>query len=107
MAQPEAKLITSEQVDMINQPDHVGQEEAKQLMKVTPLRQGDLVYMPRGLVHRGLDGVLAQVITVPGFIPGAEIGVDHHLKAINDRLGLKWPHALPYNKEASLQAIVK
>ena len=63
--------------------------------------------MPRGIVHRGLGGVLAQVISVPGFRPNAEIGVDHHLTAINDRLGLIGDDALPFNAAASLETVVK
>ena len=68
---------------------------------------GDLVYLPRGVMHRGLGGVLAQVITVAGFRPGAEIGVDHHLRAINERLGLAQGEALPYHAAAAVRAVVK
>jgi len=107
MAMPDAKLITSNKLDLITNPDQVTPEQAEDLLQVTPLEVGDLVYLPRGVIHRGLDGVLAQVITVPGFIPGSEVGVDHHLKAINDRLGLSGEEALPYNQEASTQAIIK
>jgi len=75
-------------------------------MQKHALSVGDLVYLPRGVVHRGLGGVLAQVITVPGFIPGAEIGVDHHLRRINEQLELEGPTAIPYNREASRTAII-
>ena len=47
------------------------------------------------------------MITVPGFIPGSEIGVDHHLRAINERLGLRGERALPFNAEASEGPVVK
>lgn len=58
-------------------------------------------------MHRGVEGVLAQVITVPGFIPGSEIGVDHHLRAINERLNLEGDEALPYNEEHSDKAVIR
>jgi hypothetical protein len=107
MVLPDAQLITSEQTDLITHPQSVTQVQAKDLLQSTQLQVGDLVYLPRGVVHRGLGGVLTQVITVPGFIPGSEIGVDHHLREINERLSLEEEAALPYNLEASQQAIVK
>jgi hypothetical protein len=58
-------------------------------------------------MHRGIGGVLAQVITVPGFIPGSEVGVDHHLKAINQRLNLSQNEALPYHVDAANAPIIK
>src|SRR5262249_38866116 len=67
MALPEARVVTSRFVDRILQPDTVTDAEAAGLMESRGLAVGDLVYLPRGLVHRGLGGVLAQVITVPGF----------------------------------------
>lgn len=107
MAMPSAKIITSEQVALINQPEKVSKSQVKGLMQEHTLYVGDLVYLPRGVVHRGVGGVLAQVITVPGFIPGSEIGVDHHLRKINERLGLKGKQALPFNQEASHFAVIK
>jgi len=77
------------------------------LFQRNALQVGDLVYLPRGVIHRGLGNVLAQVITVPGFVPGGEIGVDHHVKKINYRFGLNAQNALPYNKEASEKAVIK
>jgi len=59
------------------------------------------------LIHRGLGGVLAQVITVPGFRPGAEIGVDHHLRAISEKLGLSGDEMIPYHADAATEALVK
>ena len=105
MVQPQARIITSEKTDLIVQPDKVTKELAQHLMQEHALSVGDLVYLPRGVVHRGIGGVLAQVITVPGFIPGSEIGVDHHLRQINDRL--KGEVDLPYNEDASHTVIVK
>lgn len=107
MVQPGARLITSPHVDRIENPEGMSAEEAADLLEVHELRVGDLVYLPRGLMHRGVGGVLAQVITTPGFRPGAEIGVDHHLRAINEQLGLEGEAALPYHEAASQEAVVK
>ena len=107
MAMPDAAIITSEKLDQITHPKSVTSAEAGQLLTKTKLQVGDLVYLPRGVVHRGVDGVLAQVITVPGFIPKSEIGVDHHLLEINERLGLSGKDALPYNEEGSQKAVIK
>ena len=51
--------------------------------------------------------MLAQVITAPGFRPGAEIGIDHHLRAINESLGLEGDDALPYHAAGSEVPIVR
>jgi hypothetical protein len=107
MVQPGGRLITSDSVSAIEHPEQVTAEQAATLLRYTQLQVGDLVYLPRGLMHRGIGGVLAQVITVPGFVPGAEIGVDHHLRAIDDRLGLRGIDALPYNQEASTGPVVR
>ena len=106
MSRAGARLLTSGRVDRIERPDDVMADEARLLLQTTPLHVGDLVYLPRGLVHRGLGGALVQVITVPGFVPGAEIGVDHHLRRISDRLGLS-PDALPYHEPASHAPVVR
>jgi hypothetical protein len=107
MVQPGARLLTSDQVARIEDPEGVSAAEATTLLKSTSLSPGDLVYLPRGTIHRGLGGVLAQIITVPGFRPGAEIGVDHHLQAIAERLGLEGGGLLPYHEAASGRAVVK
>ena len=107
MAQAKAKIITSNQVALIENPNGVTKEQAQELLKTTALKVGDLVYLPRGVMHRGLDGVLAQVITVPGFVPGSEIGVDHHLRVINQRLQLREKEKLPLNEEASHKVVIK
>ena len=107
MVQPDASLITSGRVDKITTPESVTAADVSSLLETHKLAVGDLVYMPRGTAHRGLGGVLAQVISVPGFRPNAEIGVDHQLTAINDRLGLTGDAALPFNAAASLKAVVK
>ena len=107
MSNDEDRLLTSYHAAEIESPETMTAERAGQLFEVHDVRAGDLIYLPRGVIHRGLGGVLAQVITVPGFRPGAEIGVDHHLLAINERLGLEGEDALPYNVEASTEAVVR
>ena len=107
MALPEARIITSNKVESIINPSNITKAQAESLLQTTSLQVGDLIYLPRGTMHRGIGGILAQVITVPGFIPGSEIGVDHHLKAINDHLGLNGVEKLPYNVAASAEAVVK
>ncbi len=107
MSNDEDRLLTSYRAADIESPETMTPELAGRLFDVHDVRAGDLIYLPRGVIHRGLGGVLAQVITVPGFRPGAEIGVDHHLLAINERLGLEGDNALPYNVEASTEAVVR
>ncbi|MEX0769966.1 MAG: hypothetical protein WD035_04480 [Balneolaceae bacterium] len=107
LTQPGAKIITSEKVDQITRPGEVKESDVEGLIEEYELNVGDLVYLPRGVMHRGYNGVVAQVITVPGFIPGSEIGVDHHLRAINERLSLNGDNALPYNEEHSHEAVVR
>lgn len=106
MVQPGARLITSVHPELIESRS-VSAQGAASLLREHELRAGDLVYLPRGVVHRGLDGVLAHVIAIPGFIPGAEIGVDHQLRAINEQLGLSGDDALPYHEAASASAVRK
>jgi len=107
MVQPGAVLHTSAATDRIEDPGSITRDEAGALFEEHPLEVGDLVYLPRGTVHRGSGGVLAQIITAPGFRPGAEIGVDHHIRAINERLALEGDSALPYREASSTTAVVK
>lgn len=107
MVQPGARIIVSHQTGAIVDERGVTRESAAGLLHEYELAVGDLVYLPRGVMHRGVGGVLAQVITTPGFVPGAEIGVDHHLRAIDERLGLEGDDALPYNAEASAGPVVR
>ena len=107
MVEPGAKLIFSEKTEFITRPDVVKKTQVNKLIQEQELEVGDLVYLPRGVVHRGYGGVLAQVITVPGFIPGSEIGVDHHLRAINERFNLSDNEALPYHLESSVEPIIR
>ena len=55
------------------------------------LQPGDLVLIPPGVGHRGLD-VFVNVLTIPGFKPHNEYYIDQH---ILDATG----GASPYNKE--------
>ena len=104
---PSARLYTSDRVAEIERPEQVSADVLDGLVVATPIRTGDLVWVRRGAMHRAVGGVLAHVITVPGFVPGREIGVDHHLRAIDERLGLEGEAALPYHVEASTRAVVK
>lgn len=104
MAAPSARLLTSHQVEKIENSKQVNESDVKQILQSHSLKVGDFVYLPRGVMHRGLGNALVQVITVPGFVPGAEIGVDHHLLTINNRFQSM---QLPYNKEASTKVVVK
>lgn len=106
MAGPGAELLTSDAVAAI-EARAVTQEQAKTLIQRRPLRAGQLVYLPRGTMHRGLGGALVQVISVPGFVPQREIGVDHHLLAINGQLGLSGAARLPLNAVAARSAVVR
>ena len=111
MVQPGGRIITSRDTQLIEQlgsdtgPGCPGVSD--QLLQSLDLEVGDLVYLPRGLAHRGVGGVLAQVIAVPGFRPGAEIGLDHYLKAINGRFGLTGDRALPFHAAAASAPVVK
>lgn len=104
---PGARLLTSEKGDLITAPEQIGRSQVDTLLDEHDLDVGDLVYLPRGVVHRGIGGALAQVISIPGFIPGSEIGVDHHLKAINEQFELNENEALPYNEEHSHEAVIQ
>ncbi len=107
MAPAGARVVTSEAVARIEESPSVTREEAATLLDEHPLAVGDLVYMPRGTMHRGVGSALIQVISVPGFMPNCEVGIDHHLRAIVERLGLEGDDALPYHKAASRNAVVK
>jgi hypothetical protein len=107
MVKPGARIITSEKTEMIIRPEKITKSQVDGLIQERELKVGDLVYIPRGVIHRGYGGVLAQVITVPGFIPGSEIGVDHHIRVINERLNLSDSEALPYQVESSLEPIIR
>lgn len=106
MAGAEARVLTSEEVPTIESRE-VSRAAAESLIQSRSLEVGDLVYLPRGTMHRGLGGALVQVISVPGFVPNSEIGLDHHLLAINEQLDLTGEEALPFHAAASRTAVVK
>ena len=81
-----------------------GPAAAAGLLAEHELRVGDLVFLPRGTVHRGLGGALVQVITVPGFRPGAEIGVDHLLRSLIELTGTE---ALPLHAAAADSPVIR
>ncbi len=107
MTRPGAQLLTSANAERIEDPDALTADDASGLLHALDLEVGDLIYIPRGTAHRGLGGVLTQVITIPGFKPGAEIGLDHHLHQLNERLGLTGDDAVPLHAAAALEAVVK
>lgn len=106
MAGPAARLLTSTQVPAI-EARTVTREQSRTLIQSQPLRAGQLVYLPRGTMHRGLGGALVQVISVPGFVPQREIGVDHHLWAIDVALGLQGDARLPFHLVAARTAVIR
>jgi hypothetical protein len=87
-ALPGARVLTCARLPDILDGSRLDAESARGLLQTVEVRIGDLLYLPRGVVHRGLGGVLAQVITVPGFKPGAEIAVDRELVTLRERLHL-------------------
>ena len=105
-APPGARLLTSSNVAAIEARD-VALADKDTLLQSRDLHVGDLVYLPRGTMHRGLGGALVQVISVPGFVPKSEIGVDHHLWAINRALGLRGDDAIPFHLVAARTKVVK
>ncbi|MAG56390.1 MAG: hypothetical protein CMJ83_08880 [Planctomycetes bacterium] len=104
---PGAHVIVSTRREEIERPESVTAESVNGLLQRLEPEPGDLVMIPRGVIHRGVGGVLAHVITVPGFKPGFEIGVDHHLRSINERLGLPADERLPFQQTASDAPLVK
>ncbi len=90
-SQPGAGLMVCERLDELCSPEALEAESAAELVRHIPLETNDLVLLPRGVAHRGIGGVLAQVITVPGFLPNAELGVDAAIGAVNERFKLELP----------------
>lgn len=107
MAMPGAHLLVSDRTSLIEDYESMEEHQVAGLLEEISLKEGDLVYLPRGLIHRGMDGVLAQVITIPGFKPGSEIGVDYYLRKINQRFQLNGPDSLPYHYAASSEVLIK
>ena len=101
-----ARLLTSRAVKAIESRT-VTATQAETLIQSRELAVDDLIYLPRGTMHRGLGGALVQVISVPGFVPRSEVGVDHHLWAINKQLDLQGPDALPFHVVAARTRVIK
>ncbi|MCH2112086.1 MAG: PmoA family protein [Planctomycetes bacterium] len=97
-APPGARILVSDHLDAFFSPESVTTRQADELLREIPLEVGDLVYLPRGTVHRGVGGAVVQVITTPGFVPGAEIGVDEALKTMNRCLGLEGSDEIPFHR---------
>jgi methane monooxygenase PmoA-like len=94
-ALPGAELIVSDQLEQLLHPEQLSAAEAGSILRHIPLHKNDLIFLPRGTMHRGLGGVLAQVITLPGFVPGAEIAVDQEIQKINQKFHLDLPYHKP------------
>lgn len=101
-APPGAELIVSEHLEAIQGIAAVTRDDVPGLLRRIPLSTGDLIYLPRTVVHRGIGGAVVQVITVPGFVPGAEIGVDADLARLNRELNLSKSEALPLNSRSTV-----
>jgi hypothetical protein len=93
-----AKLWVGEKLDALLDPSAIDADAARGLLRSIEVHAGDLIYLPRGVAHRGVGGILAQIITVPGFVPGAEIPLDEKIEAINKRLTLTGDAALPFHR---------
>ena len=94
-ALPGSEILVCERLEELLDPSGLDAESASTLLRRIPVKTGDLVFLPRGTAHRGVGGILAQVITLPGFVPGAEIGVDDAIRAVNAEFGLALPHHEP------------
>ena len=106
-ALPGARLHWSCQVDQIERSADLPRAAARGLIKTLPLIAGQLVYLPRGSMHRAVGGALAQVITVPGFVPQQEIGLDHHLRKLQERFVFGGADAIPFRLDSSHGAVIQ
>lgn len=105
---PTARLLTSAEREAVERPDSVDPRLAETLFHTRFLRTNDFVFIPRGVLHRGVGGAVVLVITIPGFKPGAEIGVDHHLRAIAERCSREGEAVVvPFQVEASAGPIIR
>ena len=105
--EPGGRLYTSAAVAEIERPADVALDRIPELVDETPIEVGDLVWVGRGHMHRAVGGVLAHVITVPGFVPGSEIGLDHHLRALDERLPGGSAARVPFHAAASDGPVIK
>jgi len=102
-----ARLLTSTRLSRISDPSTEDPTTLPGLFDVHELEAGDLVYIPRGVAHRGLGGAVVHVLAVPGFRPGGEVGLDHVLHELNELHGLGGEDALPLHEAGARQAVVK
>lgn len=96
-AGPKAGLWVGEELAPFLDPEGVPKESLESFLRWIPLRTGDLVHIPRGVVHRGVGGVLAHVIALPGFVPGGEVAVDDAIRRIAERLKPTHSFARPWH----------
>jgi quercetin dioxygenase-like cupin family protein len=96
-AAPGAHLWIGEDLEPFLRPDEVLLGDSSGLLRKVPVAAGDLVYVPRGVVHRGVGDLTAQVIALPGFVPGTEVAVDDAIQRIDEQLGLDHPLAMPWH----------
>lgn len=106
-APPGAAIVHSDSVPRLLTPQDVRREEVPLLWRRVSVRAGDLVYIPAGEMHRGVGGIVAHVITVPGFVPGTELSLDHCLAQINERLGLQGDAAIPLHAATAHEQLVR
>ncbi len=92
--EPGAGVLISTQREAI-ETHTLTRTEVGTLLQPIPLHPGDLLFLPRGTIHRARGRSSAVVLALPGFLPGAEVRLDEDLRAINEALGLKGDAALP------------
>ncbi len=95
--EPGAHLWIGEQLKPFLDPEQVPPDPASGFLRQVYVESGDLIYVPRGVVHRAVGGILAQVIAIPGFLSGGEIEVDSAIRRIDERLGPEHPSLMPFH----------
>lgn len=100
-APPGARLHWAPNAQSIERSAEWTREQAGSWMQTLPLVAGQLVVIPRGTMHRAVGGALAQVITVPGFVPRREIGLDPQLREIQERFRFEGDRAIAYRGDGS------
>jgi len=93
-AEPGAGVLLSTEREAI-EARNVERGDVPTLFRPLALSAGDVLFVPRGLVHRPRGRSSAVVIALPGFVPGGEVRLDDDLRAINATLNLEGDAALP------------
>jgi len=93
-AEPGAGVLLSTKREAI-ETRTVERAEVSTLLRPIALTAGDVLFVPRGLVHRPRGRSSVVVIALPGFVPGGEVRLDDDLRAINAALELEGDAALP------------